>query len=213
MTALWPALAVAQERTTEPSHPRASQPRAGASLPHTKGSLIHHPAPFLILKGLSELAVQVLESITGFFEVGCLFFLQHICYSFYLDLKMQCFGLSCEREVSVLKSLRWWFSSVRLSPSTHLLFYSFGDDFTDPSSGPKIVLATQETAANKMKSLLLRYSLWKRHTNSEYWYKGHFYSLGVHECCGQHGWVGTGSRGETTVEEGLFGRVAWVQIQ
>ena len=66
----------------------------GTSTPHTKDSFIHQPVPLPILKHLSELATQVLESISGFFEVGCLFFLQHICYSFYLDLKMQCLGLS-----------------------------------------------------------------------------------------------------------------------
>lgn len=127
--------------------------------------------PSCSLPGLerSELATQVLESITGFFEVGCLFFLPHICYSFYLDFKTQRFGLlSCEREVLVLKSLRWWFSPARLSPSPRSFFYSFGDYIMDFSSRPQMVLAAQETAANKMKSPLLRCSFWRRHTDSKH---------------------------------------------
>lgn len=154
MTTLRSAWDVPQGRTRELSHPRASQPW-GASTLHTKDSLICHPAPFLVLKDLSELAMQVLESITGFFEVGCLFFLPHICYSFYMDLKMQRFGLlSCEREVSVLKSLRWWFSPARLSPSPRLFIYSFGDYFVDSFSRPKMVLAAQENKVTAAKMLV-----------------------------------------------------------
>lgn len=99
------------------------------SILNTKDSLVYHFAlRLLILKGLSRLATQALENIMEFFEVGCLFFLKHICQSSCLCVKMQVFWPAIGKR-SLIKNkytnLLWYFSSDVPSPSVHSFIYSF----------------------------------------------------------------------------------------
>lgn len=76
------------------------------------------------LKGLVQAG---LKSIEGFFEVDCLFFLKHICYSSCLCVKMQIFWLATGKRSAIKNKYAniIYFSSDVSSLSIHSFIHSF----------------------------------------------------------------------------------------